>query len=75
MKDSILDFTNFISVESDESPIVTEDANVIKCVFFHSVFVLSDQSVFPPFYNQSNSNSSVAFNSVKIPVSLFFDIT
>ena len=63
-----------MSVESDENPIATEDANVIKCVFFHSVFfLLSDQSVFLPFYNQSNLHSSFALNSVKIPLSLFFD--
>ena len=73
MKDSILDFSNFISVESDKNPTVTEDASVIKCVFFHSVFVLSDQSGFHPFYNQSNLQSSFALNSVKIPLSLFFD--
>ena len=73
MKVNILDFTNFMSVESDENPIATEDANVIKCVFFHSVFVLSDQSGFHPFYNQSNLQSSFALNSVKIPLSLFFD--
>ena len=69
MKDLILDFSNFISVESDKNPIVTEDASVIKCVFFHSVFVLSDQSVFHPFHNQYNLNSSFALSSVKIPVS------